>query len=145
MESGYLNDECAWWESSDIRNSFHPYFFNPKIKHFHFQINVLDKCWCLKLPTSVSRWAGQLVMPLLFDNLDRQCVTFKGILWDVYIFTLEQIIVLGLLIILYLFPKYHISKHYRTRVKWNTKNNKKVKNKQLKVNSLYFKCRLWSN
>ena len=31
-----------------------------------------------------------------------------------------------------LFPKYHMSKHYRTCVKWDTKkNNKKVRNKLL--------------
>ena len=34
-----------------------------------------------------------------------------------------------------LYPKYHMSKQYRTRVKWDTKNSKKVRNKLLKVNS----------
>ena len=48
-----------------------------------------------------------------------------------------------------LFPKYHMSKHYRTHVKcrkmWYKKINKKVKKLTVDVNSLYFKRRLWSN
>ena len=52
---------------------------------------------------------------------------FKGILWDFFIFTLEQIIVLNKYCTYKtnLFPKYHISehyqKHYRTCVRWDTK------------------------
>ena len=42
----------------------------------------------------------------------------KGILCDLFIFTLEQIIVLiNIVPITNLFPKYHMSKHYRTCVK----------------------------
>ena len=58
----------------------------------------------------------------------------KGILWDFFIFTLEQIIVLKINIVpkTNLFPKYHISKHYRTHVKYHRMRYKKINKKDKK-------------
>ena len=89
-----------------------------------------------------SRFMGSdpilVVQPCFVQGL----VLIKGISCDFFILTLEQIIVLNK----YGIYNNHISKHSRTCLKSGKmrykNNNKKVRNKLLKVNSLYFKRRL---